>query len=101
MDELPVRDSSNWLGRPVWADINLDALAHNIRELKRRAGSAQLMAVVKANAYGHGAIAVARAALAAGAERLGVICLDEGEELRRAGITAPILIMGFTPVSQA
>jgi alanine racemase len=101
MDELPVKDESAWLGRPVWADIDLDALAHNISELKRRAGSAQLMAVVKANAYGHGAIAVARAALAAGAERLGVICLDEGEELRRAGITAPILIMGFTPVSQA
>jgi alanine racemase len=101
MDEPTVRDESTWLGRPVWADIDLDALAHNIRELKRRAGSAQLMAVVKANAYGHGAIAVARAALAAGADRLGVICLDEGEELRRAGITAPILIMGFTPVSQA
>ncbi len=101
MDEPTVRDESTWLGRPVWADIDLDALAHNIRELKRRAGSAQLMAVVKANAYGHGAIAVARAALAAGADRLGVICLDEGEELRRACITAPILIMGFTPVSQA
>jgi alanine racemase len=101
MDEPTVRDESTWLGRPVWADIDLDALAHNIRELKRRAGSAQLMAVVKANAYGHGAVAVARAALAAGADRLGVICLDEGEELRRAGITAPILVMGFTPVSQA
>jgi alanine racemase len=101
MDELSVRDESSWLGRPVWVDIDLDALTHNIAELKRRAGSAQVMAVVKANAYGHGAIAVARAALAAGADRLGVICLDEGEELRRAGISAPILIMGFTPVSQA
>ncbi len=59
------------------------------------------MAVVKANAYGHGAVGVARAALAAGADRLGVVCVDEGEELRRAGITAPILVMGHTPVSQA
>jgi len=101
MDDLPARDTSAWLGRPVWADIDLDALTHNVRQLKQRAGSAQVMAVVKANAYGHGAVAVARAALAAGAERLGVICLDEGEELRRAGVTAPILIMGFTPVSQA
>ena len=59
------------------------------------------MAVVKANAYGHGAVGIARAALAAGADRLGVVCVDEGEELRRAGITAPILVMGHTTVSQA
>jgi alanine racemase len=57
--------------------------------------------VVKANAYGHGAVAVARAALAAGADRLGVICVDEGEQLRRAGITAPILVMGHTPAGEA
>jgi alanine racemase len=95
------KEESVWLGRPVWADIDLDALAHNVRQLKRQAGGALLMAVVKANAYGHGAVAVARAALEAGADRLGVICLDEGEELRRAGVTAPILIMGYTPPSQA
>ncbi len=59
------------------------------------------MAVVKANAYGHGAVAVARAALAAGADRLGVICVDEGEQLRRAGITAPILVMGHAPLEEA
>ena len=88
------------MGRPVWADVDLDALSHNVRQLKQRAGGAMLMAVVKANAYGHGAIAVARATIAAGADRLGVVCVDEGE-LRRAGITAPILIMGHTPVSQA
>lgn len=59
------------------------------------------MAVVKGNAYGHGAVAVARAALAAGADRLGVICVDEGEQLRRAGITAPILVMGHTLAAEA
>jgi alanine racemase len=101
MEETTNRDESTWSGRPVWADIDLDALTHNVKELKQRAGEALFMAVVKANAYGHGAIAMARAALAAGADRLGVICVDEGEELRRAGITAPILIMGYTPVSQA
>lgn len=101
MDETPATQSADWSGRPVWADIDLDALSENVRQLKRQAGGAALMAVVKANAYGHGAIAVSRAALAAGAERLAVICVDEGEELRRAGVTAPILVMGFTPVSQA
>lgn len=101
MDETPAAQSTDWSGRPVWADIDLDALTENVRQLKRQAGGAALMAVVKANAYGHGAIAVSRAALAAGAERLAVICVDEAEELRRAGIDAPILVMGFTPISQA
>jgi alanine racemase len=90
-----------WQGRSVWAEIDLDALDHNVRQLKRHANGALLMAVVKANAYGHGAIGVARAAIAAGADRLGVVCVDEGEELRRAGIDVPILVMGHTPVSQA
>jgi alanine racemase len=93
--------SHPWQGRPVWAEIDLDALAHNVRLLKSRANGAALLAVVKANAYGHGAVAVARAALASGADRLGVICVDEGEQLRRAGITAPILIMGHTPEEEA
>ncbi|MFQ6020337.1 MAG: alanine racemase, partial [Dehalococcoidia bacterium] len=88
-------------GRPLWAEIDLDALAHNIGELKRQARGALLTAVVKANAYGHGAATVARAALATGAERLAVICVDEGEQLRRAGITAPILIMGHSPSADA
>ncbi len=93
--------SHHWQGRPVWAEIDLDALADNVRLLKSWANGAALVAVVKANAYGHGAVAVARAALAAGADRLGVICVDEGEQLRRAGITAPILVMGHTPAGEA
>lgn len=99
--ERDPRASETWQGRPVWAEIDLDGLEHNVRELKRRASGAALLAVVKANAYGHGAVAVARAVLAAGAERLGVICVDEGEELRRGGIGAPILVMGHTPLAQA
>jgi alanine racemase len=92
---------SQWGGRPVWAEIDLDAVAHNVKLLSARALPARLLAVVKANAYGHGAIAVARAALEAGAKGLAVVCVDEGEELRRGGITAPILVMGYTPPTDA
>lgn len=80
--------------RPVWAEINLDYIAENVAALSRQAHPAELMAVVKANAYGHGAEAVARVALASGAKRLAVAMPEEGRELRRAGIAAPILVMG-------
>ncbi|MBI5497702.1 MAG: alanine racemase [Deltaproteobacteria bacterium] len=93
--------SPPWQGRPVWAEIDLDALAHNVTVLRERAAPARLCAVVKANAYGHGAVEVARAAVQAGAERLAVICVDEGIQLRRAGLRAPILVLGFTPEAQA
>ena len=79
----------------IWAEVNLDALAANVRVLRSHVGPrARLVAVVKANAYGHGAVPVAAAALAAGADSLAVGRLDEAVELRRAGITAPILVMG-------
>jgi alanine racemase len=92
---------SEWGGRPVWAEIDLDAVAHNVRRLAARAAPARLWAVVKANAYGHGAVAVGRAALAAGASGLCVVCLDEAEELRRAGLDAPLLVLGNTQPSDA
>ncbi|HET9554150.1 MAG TPA: alanine racemase [Anaeromyxobacteraceae bacterium] len=88
-------------GRPCWAEIDLDALSANVRIMKSRAAPARLYAVVKANAYGHGAVACGRAALEAGASGLAVVCVDEGEELRRAGVTAPILVVGHTPPSDA
>lgn len=90
-----------WRGRPLWAEVDLDALAHNVRTLKARAQGAQLWAVVKANAYGHGAVAVARAALDAGADGLCVVCLEEAEELRLSGIGAPVLVLGPTEPWQA
>ena len=91
-----------WRGRPVWAEIDLEAIAHNTQELRRRIGGrSELLAVVKANGYGHGAVPVAREALANGAQRLGVACVDEGIQLRRAGVTAPILILGYTPCWEA
>src|SRR5215208_5159032 len=92
---------SQWSGRPVWAEIDLDALSHNVRLLVAKAAPARVYAVVKANAYGHGAVAVGRAALAAGAAGLAVVAVDEAEELRRAGIEAPILVVGHTPPSDA
>jgi alanine racemase len=81
----------------VKAEIDLKAIAHNIKELRRiTRSSARLMAVVKANGYGHGAIEVAQSAIKNGADVLGVARLEEGIQLRKAGIEAPILIFGFT-----
>jgi alanine racemase len=73
------------------AVIDLDAVAHNVAVLREHAGSAQVMAVVKADGYGHGATRTGRAALAAGATELGVATVDEAIALRRDGITAPVL----------
>ena len=83
--------------KQVWTEIDLSAYRHNIRELKRfLASGTRFMAVVKADAYGHGAMELTRAALVAGTDWLGVARLEEGLELRRAGLEAPILIFGFT-----
>ncbi|MEO2057892.1 MAG: alanine racemase, partial [Thermoleophilia bacterium] len=75
------------------AVIDLDALRHNAARLTRAAGDAELMAVVKGNGYGHGAVACARAALNGGAGSLAVASVEEAEELRLGGISARILIM--------
>jgi alanine racemase len=79
--------------RPAWAEIDLAAIAHNARVLSRLTAPAQLCAVVKAHGYGHGGPAVARAALAGGAQRLAVALVDEGVELRQHGVTAPVLLL--------
>ncbi|MDQ3791499.1 MAG: alanine racemase [Actinomycetota bacterium] len=81
----------------TWAEIDLSALRHNVHALKRRARGARLMAVVKADAYGHGAVPVSRAALEAGADALAVVTVEEGAQLRRAGVTAPILVFTDLP----
>ena len=82
-----------WLrrSRPAWAEIDLAAVRHNAALLRRLAAPAALCAVVKADAYGHGAVAVARAALEGGATWLAVALVEEGVELREAGIDAPVL----------
>lgn len=87
--------------RPVWAEIDLDSLAHNIKEVRRITNKEAIVtAVVKANAYGHGSIEAAEVFLENGADRLAVATLSEAVELRRAGIDTPILILGYTPDSQ-
>lgn len=83
--------------RPVWAEIDLDAVRTNVRTLAGVASPAALMAVVKADGYGHGAVPVARAALDAGAQWLGVALVEEGAELRAAGIDAPVLVLSEPP----
>ncbi len=78
-------------GPGAQALVDLGAIAHNVRVLREHAGSAQVMAVVKADAYGHGAVQAGRAAVAAGAAALGVATIDEAVALRNGGITAPVL----------
>ena len=86
--------------RPTWAEISLDAVKHNIKAFRNvLPNSTRIMAVVKANAYGHGAVQVSVEAIRAGAEYLGVASLDEALQLRDAGITAPIFVLGYTPPS--
>ncbi len=84
--------------RRTWAEIDLDALAHNYRQARARTGPAvRYLGVVKADAYGHGAVQVSRKLEALGADYLAVSSLDEARELRHAGIQAPILVLGHTP----
>ncbi len=84
--------------RPAWADIDLDAVRHNANVLADLVAPASLCAVVKADAYGHGDLPVARAALAGGATWLAVALVEEGVTLREAGVEAPILLLSEPPV---
>jgi alanine racemase len=79
--------------RPAWAEIDLDAIRHNAGVLAEVAAPARLCAVVKAGGYGHGPVEVASAALAGGASCLAVALVEEGRELRAAGISAPVLLL--------
>ncbi len=92
---------SGQASRWAWAEVDLDAIAHNVRVISSVVEPSEVWAVVKADGYGHGAAAVAGAALAAGASGLCVALVQEGVELRRAGIVAPILILTEQPPDQA
>lgn len=87
-------------GRWAWADVDLDAVAHNVRHVMDLVAPAEVRAVVKADGYGHGAVRVAEAALDAGATGLCVALVQEGVELRRAGIDAPVLLLSEQPAGQ-
>src|SRR4030088_2175862 len=81
--------------RPTWAEIDLDALASNLRVVREQVGrDVKVMAAVKADAYGHGAVPCARRLEAEGIDLFGVALPEEGIELRSAGITRPILCLG-------
>jgi alanine racemase len=83
--------------RPAWAEISASAIAHNVRAIKAVVGDSLICAVVKANAYGHGAELAAKAALVGGADLLAVAIVDEGIELREMGVTANILLLAEVP----
>ncbi len=93
----------NLLDSPLtWAEIDLNAIAHNVQELRCiTSPAARLMVAVKANAYGHGTVEVAGQALKSGADALGVARISEGIQLRKAGINAPVLIFGYTSPYEA
>jgi alanine racemase len=94
-DDINMDKSAAFFEAQTHAKIDLDALSHNVRALKAHVGEkVRLAAAVKANAYGHGAVPVAREALKAGASYLLAARVEEGIQLRRAGINAPILVMG-------
>jgi alanine racemase len=87
--------------RPAWAEVDLSAIRHNASVLRRIAAPAALCAVVKADAYGHGAPSVGRAAIEGGAAGLAVALVEEGLELREAGITEPVLLLSEPPADAA
>jgi alanine racemase len=105
-----VRQTAGWQkvrllhpGRPTWLEVDLEAIAHNVRRVVQDVvgPGVRVLAVLKADAYGHGAVRVARTALNNGASYLGVASVNEGTALRQAGLTAPILVLGFVPAWQA
>lgn len=94
-----VKQSNVNIHRDGWVEINLDYLAQNIKEIKKQTPSGvKLLAVVKADAYGHGSVMLAPTLLASGADMLGVASIDEGADLRNANINAEILVLGAVPV---
>src|SRR5690625_2359786 len=92
--------------RDTWAEVNLRAISENVRAISKLHENVHMMAIVKANGYGHGAVEVAKVALQSGATYLGVALLEEAIELRDAGIKAPILLFGrirpeYVPIAAA
>lgn len=88
--------------RPAWIEVDLDIIDSNIRAVRRRLQpGTKIMAVVKGNGYGYGAVITAKQAVSSGCEYLAVAIMDEALELRNAGVTTPVLVLGFTPPEQA
>lgn len=95
-------DQNQYIVNRSWVEVNLDAIRHNVQSIKSSIWrSSELMAVVKADAYGHGVRHVVPTLLDAGADRLAVSMLDEAIELRQNGVTAPILVLSYTDPRRA
>jgi len=94
-----IRQSNISIHRDSWVEINLENLAHNIKEIRKNVPeNKKMLAVVKADAYGHGAVMLAPTILASGCDMLGVASIDEGIDLRDAKISCEILVLGAVPV---
>ncbi|MBP3925500.1 alanine racemase [bacterium] len=94
-----VRQTNVNIHRDSWVEINVESVAHNMREIRKNTPQdVKLLAVVKADAYGHGSVMLAPTLLASGADMLGVASIDEGVDLRNAKITSDILVLGAVPV---
>src|SRR5215510_14893504 len=92
---MPPDETTPGARRPTWARISLDSLRHNYRTIRKNIGpDTAIMAIVKADAYGHGAVECARALEAEGADWFGVALPEEGVELSEAGVSSPILCLG-------
>lgn len=81
----------------AWAEVDYSAIAHNVEEVRKLVGDTKIMGILKADAYGHGAAACAGALAQAGVDFFAVACLEEAEQLRKAGFEQPVLILGYTP----
>jgi alanine racemase len=96
--QLQRRPMVNQIRRDAWVEVNLSHIEHNIKEIKKLLKpNVKILAVVKADSYGHGSVMSASTLLASGVHMLGVASVDEGLQLRHGGITAPILVLGDTP----
>jgi alanine racemase len=84
-------------GLRTWVEIDTDAIKHNVAEIRKLIGKTKIMGIVKADAYGHGSITCTKAMEEAGVDYFAVAALEEGIELREAGIESPVLILGYTP----
>src|SRR5580765_2723211 len=95
------KNSENENGRPVWADVSISALSHNLRAIRdfvnpkseKRATPRKVLSIVKGNGYGHGGPQVAKILEKAGSDWFGVTCTNEGIDVRKAGVRKPILVL--------
>ncbi|HSP47044.1 MAG TPA: alanine racemase [Clostridiaceae bacterium] len=87
--------------RPTWAEVNLDQLMENVRNIRKHAKGKRVIAIIKADAYGHGAPEIARYMVEAGADEIGVAVITEALQLRKAGVTVPIMVLSYTPLDYA